>query len=234
MKLSVVVPFHNERNSVEPVLEAFSRFAPNYDFELICVDDASSDDTQALFSAALAAGKYPFARVLPITAEEHKGYGYAIMRGVRDAKNDVIAWTHSDLQTDPADVFRALDIFIKQNDEKVLVKGRRVERELGDALFSAGMACIASVVLGQFFFEINAQPKLFHRSLLPYLKDAPDDFSLDLYLLSRAKKQKFRIVSIDVLFHKRQYGESNWAYSFASKRRTIMRTIKYIFRLRAK
>ena len=232
MKLSIVVPFHNERNSIEPLLESFARFAGKYDFELLCVDDASSDDTGEVFLKTLAAGKYPFARTITITPEEHRGYGHAIMRGVREANGEVIAWTHSDLQTDPGDVFRAFDVFAGLHDEKVIVKGNRIKRSVKDAAFSAGMACIASVALGRMFF--NAQPKLFHKNLLPHFKDAPDDFSLDLYLLSRAKKQHHKIVLIDVLFHKRLYGESNWAYSFASKRRTIARTIKYIFRLRGK
>jgi hypothetical protein len=153
------------------------------------------------------------------------------MTGVREAKGDVIAWTHSDLQTDPEDIFRALELYRRDPDHPV-VKGRRIKRPLKDWAFSAGMALIASVVLRKVFYEINAQPKLFSRQFLEYLKDAPHDFSLDLYLLYQAKLHKVPIKSIPVRFLNRLHGESSWATSFASKRKTINRTIAYIFALR--
>ncbi|HSW97156.1 MAG TPA: hypothetical protein VLF89_05005, partial [Candidatus Saccharimonadales bacterium] len=111
------------------------------------------------------------------------------------------------------------------------VKGIRVQRPIGQFLFSLGMAGIASIYLKRIFYEINAQPKLFHRSFLPYLKNAPNDFSLDLYFLNQCKKYGYIIKTIPVLYKKRIHGESKWAYSFSSKWKTIKRTIIYIHML---
>jgi glycosyltransferase involved in cell wall biosynthesis len=232
MKLSVIVPFHNEVKNVAPVLDAYQALRVEYDFELIAVNDASTDGTGDALRSHEAHPQYAFLRCIDISPEEHRGYGHAIMQGVAQAEGEVIAWTHSDLQTDPADVFRAYALFQKSNDRRVLVKGNRVQRPWGQVLFSFGMAAYASLVLRRWFFEINAQPKLFPRSFLPYLKNAPPDFSLDLFLLYQAKRYGYTIKTIDVLFKKRIYGQSAWAFSFRSKVKTIKRTVAYIWRLR--
>jgi glycosyltransferase involved in cell wall biosynthesis len=240
MKLSIIASAQNERGNIEPLVSRFAEFAGRYDFSLICVDNLSSDGTGDLLQTLAASGKYPFLSYIRITPDIYRGYGHGIMTGVRhaakDPTTDVIAWTHSDLQTDPADVFRAFDAFTEHlaagGNPNIIVKGKRIKRKLGDTLFSFGMAAIASTALMVPLFEINAQPKLFHRTFLKYLDDAPDDFSLDLYLLYRAKKNGVAIQSIPVLFHKRIHGESKWATSFGAKRKTIARTIKYIWVLR--
>src|SRR3989344_6250283 len=227
--LSIVIPFHNERNSIEPILHRAKSFIGRYDFELICVNDASKDDTNEIFNRLLQDKDCSFVKYINISPENHIGYGHAIMTGVSRANGEVIAWTHSDLQTDLADVFRAFDEFKEYSDRKVIVKGNRIARSFKDVAFSFGMACIASLRLGKVFYEINAQPKLFSRSFLEYLKNTPDDFSLDLYLLHQAKNNNFIIKTIDVRFEKRPHGQSSWANSFSSKWKTILRTIKYIW-----
>jgi len=50
--------------------------------------------------------------------------------------------------------------------------------------------------------------------------------------LYQAKENKYYIHTIDVIFKKRLYGVSKWAYSLFSRIRTIVRTIRYIFKLR--
>jgi glycosyltransferase involved in cell wall biosynthesis len=235
MKLSIVIPFYNEAKNVPLVLDSFNELAKTHsDFELICVNDGSKDNTAEVLDAAKRSGTYPFMEY--ITYFPNGGYGNAIMTGVRAAKGDVICWTHSDMQTDPADVFRALQRYEEltsgSNSEKILVKGKRVNRPLPQVLFSFGMATIASCILRKRLFEINAQPKLFPRSFIPLLNNAPKEFSLDLYLLCIAKKNHYAIHAIDVEFKNRLHGESSWGGSFKNRLKTIWRTLKYIWRLR--
>ncbi len=229
MKLSIVVPFYNEEKNVKLVLEAFSKFSSIYEFELLCVNDGSKDETSSLFDKISNENKYPFAKFISYTPNE--GYGSAIMTGVRKAQGEVISWTHSDMQTDPADVFKAYDVFKNLDDEKVIVKGLRIRRPLPQIILSYGMAVIASVILRKIMYEINAQPKLFHRSFIENLDNAPKDFSLDLYLIYLAKKLKYKIVTIPVEFKNRLHGSSSWGGSFKNRMKTIWRTVKYIWRL---
>lgn len=231
---SVVVPFHNEEKNTPLVLEGYLKFKDKYSFELICVDDASSDGIQTIFKSFLSNPEFSFLKLVSINKENHRGYGHAIMTGLREARGDVLAWTHSDLQTDPADVFRAYEKFSEGGGlggEKIIIRGNRIRRTISQVIFSFGMAVVASFILRKIFFEINAQPKLFSKDFMRYLTNAPEDFSLDLFLLYQAKRYGYKIKTIDVLFNKRLYGESKWAFSFSSKLKTVRRTIMYIFKL---
>ena len=49
-----------------------------------------------------------FGRV--VTVPVNLGYGHGILSGLREAKGDYLAWTHADLQTDPADVVKAWEL----------------------------------------------------------------------------------------------------------------------------
>ena len=229
-KLSVIVPFYNESANVRIVLDSFSKFYPKYDFELICVNDGSKDPTADIFKKLESDQFYPFAKL--ISYSPNGGYGNAILTGVRLAEGEVICWTHSDMQTDPADVFKAFDLYETNPDPMTIIKGKRKNRALPQVILSLGMSVLASAVLEMRLIEINAQPKLFHRSFMKHLEDAPRDFSLDLYLLCIAKRNGYRILPIDVLFKDRIHGESSWGGSLSNRIKTIKRTVLYIFKLR--
>jgi glycosyltransferase involved in cell wall biosynthesis len=231
MGISIVIPFYNEAKNVPLVLEAFEKLSGKYsDFELICVNDGSKDNTGGVLNEAVQNMRYPFLKV--ISYSPNGGYGNAIMTGVRAATGDMVAWTHSDMQTSPEDVFRAYKYFEDSADKKIIVKGRRVNRTMQQVVLSFGMAVIASTILRRKLFEINAQPKLFPKEIIPLLKDAPRDFSLDLYLLCLAQNQGYKIKTIPVKFLDRIHGESSWSASWKTKYKTVWRSIKYIWRIR--
>ena len=94
------------------------------------------------------------------------------------------------------------------------------------------MALIASTVLTTRLADVNAQPKVFHRSHLARLTEPPVGFQFDLYLLYQARRAGLSILTVQVVFGERVHGQSKWAFSFLSRYRTIWETIVYIFRLR--
>lgn len=232
MQLSIIIPCYNEAKNIPLILEKCAAAFKDQSVEVVLVNNGSTDDSASVFEHQLKHSAYPFARV--VTVEKNIGYGHGIMTGLRSANGEVLAWTHADLQTDPADVLKAYQTLLSVPElSQAVIKGRRVGRQLGDWLFTLGMSVMASIVLGKLLYDINAQPKLFHRSFLTKLIAAPDDFSLDLYLLYVAKLQGLQIVTIPVHFGQRIHGESKWAFSFRSRWKTVARTIKYIFALRS-
>ena len=96
------------------------------------------------------------------------------------------------------------------------------------------MSIFESILLGQFLWEINAQPKLFHSSFMNKIKTPPNDWSFDLYFYYLAKKNKFKIASFDVIFPERIHGKSHWDEGLKSKIKFIKRTIDYSFSLNEK
>jgi hypothetical protein len=65
-----------------------------------------------------------------------------------------------------------------------------------------------------------------------YLKKAPYDFSLDLYLLFVANRIKISINSFPVLFSTRKFGEAKGGGTLKGKFKLIKRTMGYIIELR--
>jgi hypothetical protein len=80
--------------------------------------------------------------------------------------------------------------------------------------------------------DINAQPKVFHRSHLERLRRPPEGFQFDLYVLYAARRAGLRVLTVPVVFGTRAHGHSKWAFSFVSRYRTSWATIVYIFKLR--
>lgn len=234
MNLSIVVPCHNEEKNIPLILKRFLDAYRKHPFELILVNNASTDNSKKIFNSLLSEKKYKFARIID---EPIPGYGRAIIAGLKSAKGDVLAWTHADMQTDPMDVIAGFELFKSEfnNDKKIIIKGKRIKRPFGARMFTFGMSLITSVVLHDLYFDINAQPKIFSREFFEKnMACPPHDFSLDLYLLACARKNKYRLIAFPVFFNKRMHGKSKWAFSFKSKWKTILRTVKYIFALKKK
>jgi len=227
-ELSIVVPCYNESGNIPFIVEQFKKLIENHDFcEVILVDNGSTDDSYNILKRETAESK-----ILILHLETNKGYGCGILSGLEKASGNILAWTHADGQTDPMDVIKAYELYKLNPEEKLIVKGARKNRNFMDAFFSFAMQVFASIVLRVTLDEINAQPKLFSRKFYEsYIKEkAPNDFSLDLYLLYMAFKQG-SIKNIPVYFKQRIHGDAKGGGSFKGKLNLIKRTVEYIFEL---
>ena len=206
------------------ILEKFASVIKRPDIEILLVNNGSKDTSQEVFDQLIP--KYSFAKVLKI--EVNQGYGFGITSGLGEAKGEYIGYMHADMQTDPADTIKALEIIERQtNPEDCFVKGYRKGRSLLDQFFTIGMSLFETIYLSTKLWDINAQPNIFHRSFFENIRDnCPKDFSLDLYFLYMAKKKKLKIIRFDVMFPDRIYGSSNWNTGIASKYKFIKRTIQ--------
>ena len=230
--LSVILPCYNESSSIVGIISSIkSALQGRNDVEIILVDNGSTDSTPQVMEQALQGEHNKQFKTLRI--EKNIGYGHGIMEGVRIASGEVIAWTHADLQTDPADVLEAYKIFVDHPEyPNCILKGRRVGRNPLDTLFTGGMSILSTLLLREHFSDVNAQPKMFHRNFLEKLTESPKDFSLDLYLLYQARVQKYQILEHHVNFGKRLSGESKGGGTLKGKLRLIQRTWKYMIKLK--
>lgn len=232
-ELSVVLPCYNEEKNLPLILDSYADAAPaGLDWELVLVDNGSTDSSAMALPTLLAGPKYSrFARTVKV--EVNQGYGLGMKTGLLAAKGAVLAFSHADMQCDPKAVFEAFALLKAQGPgAEVIVKGRRRGREWSKQLVTNGMSLWASAVLMRRMSDINAQPKVFPASLLPRLGRMPYGFEFDVYVLHRALTLGHRLLTVPVVFGRRAHGESKWASTLFSRWRTIARVAFYILKLR--
>ena len=101
MQLSVIVPVFNEAGNLLPLLEEIhAALASHGDFEMIVVDDGSTDDSPQRLAAAQV--RQPRLRVL--RHDRRSGQSAALRSGIEAARGDWIVTLDGDGQNDPADI----------------------------------------------------------------------------------------------------------------------------------
>jgi dolichol-phosphate mannosyltransferase len=127
LDLSVVVPVHNEAGAVAGLVEEIARSLDGFAYEMIFVDDASTDDTHARLVGLK--GAYPSLRVL--ANRKNAGQSRAIMNGVLAARGETIGTLDGDGQNDPADLPLLLRRLNRADAPNGLgfVGGRRIKRQ---------------------------------------------------------------------------------------------------------
>ncbi len=229
-KLSISVPCYNEEKNIPLIISAFKKaVGERKNIEVLLVNNGSTDNSANVFAAELAKEQGGIFKLVKVV--KNQGYGFGILSGLEAATGNVLAWSHADMQTDPADVIQGFDLF---SGDEIFIKGKRKNRALLEALFTFGMQIIASLALKTYLDDINAQPKIFSRNFYEkFVKNkAPHDFSLDLFVLYMAKKHDLKIKEIAVDFAKRLHGEAKGGGSWKTRIKLIKRTFTYIFELK--
>lgn len=173
MNISVVVPVHNEAENIISLIteiDAAMQQAKNY--EIIYIDDGSTDDT----SAVLQQARHQFDRLRVIRHRYACGQSTAIYTGVRAAQYPYIATLDGDGQNDPADIPRLYDVLIQKQQQTVnlaMVAGWRNKRhDSAWRLFSSKVAnSVRSTLLGDKTPDTGCGLKVFFRDKfleLPY------------------------------------------------------------------
>ena len=227
--LSLVIPCYDEAQNLPLLIGRVEEaFGTEPEAEVILVDNGSTDESPAIM-ASLAG--HPVIRSVRVDVNE--GYGHGLLAGLRAARGRWLGWTHADMQTNPADVLRALALIRDADTDTVYVKGRRVGRPFSDVVFTVGMAVFETLLLRTRLWDISAQPNIIPRALFEAVAgNAPQDFSFDLYFYHAARRHGLRMLRFPVRFGERAHGTSHWNVSWTAKWRFIMDTVRYSFELR--
>lgn len=227
MKFSLIIPCYNEALNLPLLMSRCAGLLQKADAEVILVDNGSTDNSAQVLREQLP--HYHGCR--SVRVEINQGYGYGVLAGLNAAKGEILGWTHADLQTDPQDALKGLALF-EQYGKGIFVKGRRYGRPLSDVVFTVGMSLFETMLLAKPLWDINAQPTMFSRQFFNSWRDAPHDFSLDLYAYYQARKQYLAVHRFPVRFGERANGVSHWNINWAAKRKFIARTVDFSLQLR--
>lgn len=228
-KVSIVLPAFNEEKSIQRAIQAFKKL--HIHDEIIVIDNNSTDST---FKVAKKAGAI-------VIKEKKQGYGFALRRGLKEAKGDFIILCEPDGTFDARDALRLLSL-IGQAD---MVQGTRTHKdyiELGanlGAFLRIGNIAVAKLM--QTLYRTNPISdcgctfrvirKSLAKKILPHFTIGKSHFLPELVILtSLANKQTLEIP----VRYKKRVGNSKITGSFKKAMIVGLLMIATIFKYKLK
>jgi glycosyltransferase involved in cell wall biosynthesis len=205
LSVSVIAPVHNEREALTPLVCEIESALSDVDFELICVDDGSTDGSGALLRELGRAR--PWLHTIALAA--NFGQTAAIAAGIAAARRDSIVLIDSDGQNDPADIPRLLSAL---QDGADVASGWRRSREEG--LLRRVVSGFANRLLrrlsGAELHDSGCSLKAYRADVLRSVTLLRDDHR---FLPTLAAGLGAKTVEIPVADRPRKYGSSHYNLS---------------------
>jgi len=208
-EVSVVVPVFNEEENL-PILQSELRAAlAQLDYELIFVDDGSTDGSADKIERA--------ANVRVLRFEKNTGQSAALYAGIKAARGRSIVMIDSDLQNDPADISRLLAEISRGAD---LVCGYRAQRK--DTLSKRITSRIANFVRSRFTKDyvrdtgctLKAMRRECSGALVPFK-------GMHRFIPALIRGAGFGLVEIPVNHRPRRFGQTKYGFGSRAWRATM-------------
>ena len=222
MTLSVVIPLYNEEENIqllhERLRKALDPLAQEY--EILFVDDGSTDRTLSLLEKIQADDK----RVIVLSLRRNFGQTAAFAAGFDFARGDVVVTMDGDLQNDPTDIPKLLEM-IKDND---LVSGWRKKRK--DPFFTRRFPSIIanwliSKVTGVKLHDYGCSLKAYRREVIKNLKLYGE---MHRFIPAVASWYGVRVAEVETVHHPRLRGKSKYGISRTIKVVLDLITVKFL------
>jgi glycosyltransferase involved in cell wall biosynthesis len=221
--LSVFFPCYIEKETICSLTEKAVSVASQIcnDYEVILVDDGSSDGTAEL--ADRLSEQYPAVRVVHHT--QNQGYGAALQSGFRAATKAYVFYTDGDGQFDIAELPNLLPLIWKYD----IVSGYRIDRQ-DNSLRKINAFCWTKLV--GFLFDLKLKDidcafKLYKKEIFDAIEMHSTGALIDTEILARATRKGYSITQVGVLLYSRLAGQSTGANV-----NVILRAFKELFKLR--
>lgn len=221
--ISVFFPCYNEASNVGPMVKktipVLTSLTP--DFEIILVNDGSSDGTAEIIDTL--AEKNPCVKA--VHHRQNSGYGAALQSGFRAASKDLVFYTDGDAQFDIGELGAIMPL-IRQYD---IVSCYRLDRKEG-LIRKINAWCWSRLVCWIFSMkikDIDCAFKLFKRKIFDDIEMHSTGALIDTEILARAVKKGYTVTQAGVHHYPRTAGEQTGA-----NLAVILKAFKELYKLR--
>ncbi len=204
MKVALILPCFNEGNNLQKIRKDFLsslNILKNIKVELVIVNNGSTDSSKKILSEK----KYSDPKIIIVNVSKNIGYGHGIKEGIKSIDADIYSWAHGDLQTPMIDILSSISVAVES---KVLVLAGQRDTKGKQKIQSRIFDFVISTILGFWAYDINAQPKIFHKKFKNHFLglNSPDDFALDMFFFKVFNFKKIKIFRNLVKFEDRTEG----------------------------
>ncbi|HZC47215.1 MAG TPA: glycosyltransferase family 2 protein [Candidatus Acidoferrum sp.] len=205
--ISVFLPSHNEEGNVERVVRSWVAELPRVsdNYEVIVVDDGSRDRTGEIAERLAAEDSH----VKVVRHPVNRGYGGAVISGIRAATQPYVLLCDGDGQFDPSDLER-LTPFVPEYDVVAGFRGHRAD-PLKRRVMGKAWTTLVRILLGITINDIDCGFKLFKREKLDGMELWTQGAMISTELMARLAGRNAKVKQVDVQHLPRQTGEQSGA-----------------------
>jgi glycosyltransferase involved in cell wall biosynthesis len=224
VKLSIVIPIYNERETLETLIAKVN--AVDYDKEIILIDDFSTDGTREILS------KYEKKQGFKVLYHNHnQGKGAALRTGFSSVNGDIIIIQDADLEYNPADYGTLIEP-IMDGRADVVYGSRFLGGPHRVLLFWHSIGNMVLTTLSNMFTNVNLTDmetgyKVFTKKVNDTLTFKCNRFGFEPEFTAKVAKNNFKIYEVPISYNGRDYSEGKkitWKDGVAA--------IWYIFKFR--
>lgn len=217
MRISFIIPFHNEEKNVLPMIERVISYGKGkkWQLEIIPVDDRSSDNTKKILKKL--SNKYKFVKPVYRSNDNNiKGntMGRALIEGTKKASADIVIWTMGDL-ADDAKTYGAIVGKISEGFDMVfgsryMPGGSRGNLDPIKAFLSSWGTLLARLLFGIKVHDITNAFRGFRKNIFNNLKLTSEGFSISPEFAIKAHFAGFKLAEVPTVYTNRVEGASNF------------------------
>jgi len=208
MKLSIVIPVLNEKNTILEILKRIEAVQLPLEKEIILIDDASTDGTREILKS-LPIDKYKI-----FYHEKNQGKGAAVHKGFSEVSGDIIIIQDADLEYDPAEYGKLIKPIVDGKAD-VVYGSRLIGSEARRVLYFwhyLGNRCLtflSNILSNLNLSDMETGYKVFSRpalnKIMPYL--ISNRFGIEPEITMLIGRNKFRIYEVGITYAGRTYEE---------------------------
>jgi glycosyltransferase involved in cell wall biosynthesis len=206
MRLSVVVPCFNERNTIEALIDAV-KASPYPSKEIIVVDDCSIDGTRDVLNGAVAS---KIDRV--ILHDVNQGKGAALRTGIAAATGDVVIIQDADLEYDPQEYSVVIEPILQGKADVVfgsrfMGSGPRRVVYFWHRVGNGVLTTLSNMFTNLNLSDMETCYKAFRRELIQGIVIEENRFGFEPEITAKVSKLNCRIYEVGISYYGRTYEE---------------------------